>query len=167
MRSTLKAFVPALFALLLLGSASAEEKLSKQQLVGTWNFVSAINTLPDGSKFDPNGGRGTGLLMLDSGGRFSWHIIRSDIPNYASNNRLKATPEEYKAAAEGTLSYFGTYELDPSGKSITMKIASSSFPNFRGQVSKRDIALHGDDLVFTNAGGASGGTAVTTWKRAK
>jgi hypothetical protein len=163
----IKAFVPAFFALLLVGTASAQEKLSPQQLVGTWNFVSVVNTLPDGTKFDPNGGHGTGVLMFDSGRHFSWHIIRSDIPNYASNNRLKATPEEYKAAAEGTLSYFGTYELDPSGKFITMNIGSSSFPNFRGQPSKRDITLKGDELVFFNPGGASGGSAMTTWKRAK
>ncbi|HTI86775.1 MAG TPA: lipocalin-like domain-containing protein [Alphaproteobacteria bacterium] len=95
------------------------------------------------------------------------HIIRSDIPNYASNNRLKATPEEYKAAAEGTLSYFGTYDVDPSGKVLTMKIAGSSFPNFRGQTQKREIALKGDELIITNSSGASGGTAVTTWKHAK
>jgi hypothetical protein len=165
--ATVKAFLLTFFTLLLVGTASAQEKLSQQQLVGTWKLVSVVNTLTDGSKFDPFGGQGIGMLMLDSGGRFSFNIIRSDIPNYASNNRLKATPEEYKATAEGLLCFFGTYQLDPTGGSVTLNIASSSFPNFRGQSTKRDLALKGDELAFISAAGAAGGTSVVTWMRTK
>ncbi|HTI86774.1 MAG TPA: hypothetical protein VL966_09225 [Alphaproteobacteria bacterium] len=84
MRSTLTAFVPALFALLLVSTASAQEKFSKKQVIGTWTLVSVVNTLPDGSKFDPNGGRGTGVLMLDSGGRFS---CISSVPTFRITRR--------------------------------------------------------------------------------
>ncbi len=120
-------------ALMFLGTglpASNAVAQQKEQLLGTWRFVSAVNTRADGTKFDPWGGKAIGMQMSDSTGHFSWQIIRSDIPKLASNNRLEGTADEFKAVAQGVLSYFGTYSLDDSGKTLTQLIESSSFPNF-------------------------------------
>ena len=103
----LSTLVLSTMALLFLGiglpasNAVAQQKSLKEQLVGTWTFVSAVNTRPDGTKFDPFDGRATGVLMSDSTGHFSWQIIRSDIPKLASNNRLQGTADEFKAVAQG------------------------------------------------------------------
>jgi hypothetical protein len=163
-----------ILALLFLGiglsasNAVAQQKSLKEQLVGTWTFVSAVNTRPDGTKFDPNdGGKTAGMLMFDGTGRFSWQIIRSDIPKLASNNRSQGTADEFKAVAQGVLSYFGTYSLDDSSKTLTMQIETSSFPNFNGANQKRSIAFMGDEATITNQAGASGGTAEVKWKRVK
>ena len=72
-----------------------------------------------------------------------------------------------KGVALGTLAYFGTYTLDPKGDAMTMHIEASSFANFDGQDQKRSLSLKRDELVISNAAGASGGTAVVTWKRLK
>lgn len=159
-------------ALLCLGvgfpasDAVAQQKSTQDQLVGTWTFVSAVNTRLDGTEFDPNGGKAvTGVLMFDSAGHFSWQIIRSDLPKIASNNRQEGTADEFIAGSQEVLSYFGTYSLDDSGKTLTMHIESSSFPNFNGANQKRSIALTGDELTVTNPSGASGGTTSVTWKR--
>lgn len=149
-----------------IGSAAADP-VKKEQLVGTWNYVLATNTNADGSKFYPNGQNGAGLLMFDNAGNFSWHIIKPDIPKYASNNRLQGTPEENKATVQGVLSYFGTYTVDPDGNGMTMNIKASSFPNFTGQSQKRKVSLSGDELTIVNAAGASGGTAEVKWQRGK
>ena len=160
-------------ALLGLGSlfaasaAIARQKPLKDKLVGTWAFVSAVNTMPDGRKIEPNGKAATGILMFDAAGHFSWQIIRSDIPKLASNNRQTGTPEENKAVAQGVLAYFGTYSIDDTGKSLTMQIATSSFPNFNGANQKRSVTLSGDELTITNQAGASGGIAAVKWKRMK
>lgn len=166
--------ISGLVTILLLGTglpaneALAQQKSTKEQLVGSWTLVSTINTRPDGSKFDPNGGKPTaGLFVLDGNNRFSWQIIRTDIPKLASNNRAEGTADEFKAVAQGVLSYFGTYALDDSGKTLTMNIEASSFPNFNGAKQNRSIALAGDELTVTNPAGASGGIAQVIWKRAK
>jgi hypothetical protein len=160
-------------ALLFLGiglpasNAVAQQKSVKEQLVGTWTFVSAVNTRPDGTKFDPWGGKAAGVQMFDSTGRFSWLIIRSDIPKLASNNRQEGTADEFKAVAQGVLSYFGTYSLDDSGKTLTQHVVSSSFPNFNGANRIWAIALTGDELTLASQAAASGGTNELKWKRVK
>ena len=151
----------------LTGAAVAQQKLSKEQLVGSWTFVSAVNTRPDGSKFDPWGGKAVGLQMFDSAGRFSWQVIRSNIPRLASNNRLEGTADEFKAVAQGVLSAFGSYSLDDSGKILTQQIETSSFPNFNGAKRIWAIALTGDELTIGSQAGAAGGTNELKWKRVK
>ncbi len=148
------------------GDAVAQQKVTKEQLVGTWTFVSAVNTRPDGTKFDPWGGKAAGMQFFASTGQFSFQVIRSDIPKLASNNRLQGTADEFKAVAQGVLSYFGTYSLDDSGKTLTQHIKGSSFPNL-GANRIWAIALTGDELTLASQAGAAGGTNELKWKRVK
>lgn len=148
------------------GDAVGQQKTLKEQLVGTWTFVSAVNTRPDGTKFDPWDGKAAGVMMFDSTSHFSFQVIRSDIPKLASNNRLQGTADEFKAVAQGVLSYFGTYALDDSGKTLTQHIQSSSFPNL-GANRIWAIALTGDELTIGSQAGAAGGPNELKWKRVK
>ena len=174
-RSTLALSTIALstMALLFLGiglpanNAVAQQRSLKEQLVGTWTYVSAVNTRPDGTKFDPWGGKATGVQIYDSTGHFSFLVIRSDIPKLASNNRVEGTADEFKAVAQGVLAYFGTYSLDDSGKTLTQHVQSSSFPNFNGANRIWAIALTGDDLTIGSQVAAAGGTNELKWKRVK
>ena len=161
--------------LILIGSqvlcfspAAAQSSL-RQQLVGVWTYVHNYNILPDGKRIEPQGpeGTGKGILVLDAPGRFVLNMIRADIPKFALNNRQQGTEAENKAAAQGAIAYFGTYEVDEPNKALTMKIEYSSFPNFNGSTQRRDIKLENDELTITNTTGASGGTAYITWKRSK
>ena len=151
----------------LMGDAVAQQRLLKEQLVGTWTFVSAVNTRPDGTKFDPWFGKGVGQQIFDGIGNFSWQVFRSDIPKLASNNRLVGTPDEFKAVAQGVLSAFGTYSLDDGGKALTQQIEFSSFANFNGAKRVWAIALTGDELTIGSQAGAAGGTNELKWKRVK
>lgn len=157
----------ALLLVPLMGDAVAQQKSLKEQLVGTWTFVSAVNTRPDGTKFDPWGGKAVGRQIFDSTGNFSFQVIRSDVPKLASNNRLQGTADEFKAVAQGVLSYFGTYSLDDSGKTLTQHVESSSFPNFSGSDRVWAITLTGDELTIGSQAGAAGGTNELKWKRVK
>jgi hypothetical protein len=150
----------------LTGDAVAQQKTLKEQLVGDWTLVSVVNTRPDGTKFDPFGGKAKGMLFFASAGQFSWQIIRSDIPKFASNNRLQGTADEHKAVAQGVLSYFGIYSLDDSGKTLTQHVKISSFPNVVGDRIWA-ITLTGDELTLANQVAASGGSNEIKWKRVK
>lgn len=160
-------------ALLFLGTgfpasnAVAQQKLLKEQLVGTWTLVSVVNTRPDGTKYDPTGGKAAGVMMFDNTGHFSSLNIRFDIPKLASNNRQEGTTEEFKAVAQGVLSYFGAYSLDDNGKVLTQHVEISSFPNYNGTNRIWAITLTGDELTIASQAAASGGANEIKWKRVK
>ena len=159
--------ITALGLALLPGSALAQQKSLKEQLVGTWTLVSVVNIRPDGTKFDPTDGKALGLMMYDANSNFSFLNIRSDIPKLASNNRQKGTADEYKAVAEGVLSYFGRYSIDETGKFLIQHVVSSSFPNFNGADRKWSIAFSGEELTLASQVAAAGGSNELKWKRVK
>ncbi len=138
---------------------------SSNDLVGSWSFVTNETTRPDGSKFDTYGAKPKGILMFDSGGRFSLFIANPERPKFASGNRLNGTPDEYKAAIQGSISYFGTYRVDESGKLINFELEASSFPNWDGVTQQRPFSISGDELRFTNSSGSSGGSVLVVLKR--
>jgi|tagenome__1003787_1003787.scaffolds.fasta_scaffold19523861_1 hypothetical protein len=77
-----RTFTLGTMALLFLGTgvlasnAVAQQKLLKDQLVGSWTLTSVVNTRADGTKYDPTGGKAVGLMMLDNTGHFSSENIR-------------------------------------------------------------------------------------------
>ena len=130
-RSMLITSVPMVLAAALLpSSVVAQEKSLKDQLVGTWIFVSAQDVKPDGTKVDPWGPNPKGVAMYDAKGRFTFMIMRSDLPKFASNNRAQATAEEGKAVAQGMIAFYGTYTVNDGV--LTTRIEGSSYPNLIG-----------------------------------
>src|SRR5262245_54296500 len=114
----------------LLGSGlvlGASAQSLRQQLVGTWTFVSSTTKLPDGSS--AWGSNPKGLIIFTENGRYSSQIMRSDRPKFASNSRAQGTPEENKAAVLGNVSSFGTYSVNEANKTYTIRYEGSSYPN--------------------------------------
>ena len=89
------------------GDVAAQQKTLKEQLVGTWSFVSSTGKTADGSPVW--GANPKGLLIFAANGAYSTIIVRSDVPKFASNNRLQGTAEENKAAVHGAIATFGKY----------------------------------------------------------
>jgi hypothetical protein len=118
-------------------SLNAQSSSMKDQLVGTWALVSVYNVLDDGKKIYPNGQNAKGRAVFDSNGRFSVIMVNSELPKYASKNRQQGTPEEFRAVAQGTLTYFGTYSIDEASKALKFNFEASSFPNMNGTTSDR------------------------------
>ena len=160
--------VPAFFILILgclLFVTGSEAQSSKEDIVGTWSFVKNETTRADGTKFDTYGAKPIGILMFDSGGHFSLFIANTERLKFASGNRLDGRPEEYKAAVQGSISYFGKYSIDETAKTINFDIEGSSFPNWDGVTQKRPFTITGDELRFTNTSGSSGGGVLVVLKR--
>jgi hypothetical protein len=147
-------------------SIPAKAQTLKQQLVGTWTFVSSTTKLPDGSPLW--GSNPKGLTIFTENGRFVDVIMRSDRAKFASNNRTQGTAEENKAAAQGTISVFGTYTVDEAKKSYTVYIEGSSYPNLEGTVQTRPFTISGDEFKFTNPAPTNGQpVSELTFRRAK
>src|ERR1700709_352601 len=134
------------------GAAAAQPAASlKDQIVGTWNFVIAEVTTPDGKKSFPFGETAKGILIFHADGRFAQIHIAGDVPKIASNNRLPGTPEEYADIMRRSLSVFGTWTVDEDKKTVTYHTVSASFPNWQGEAQTRVIdKLNADEFVNTN-----------------
>jgi lipocalin-like protein len=150
------------------GHAIAQQSL-RDQLVGTWTFVVAEITAPDGKKSFPFGETPKGLLVFTPDGHFAQIHIASDVPKIASNNRLNGTAEEYAAIMRRSLSMFGSYKVDEAKKTVTFEIVSSTYPNAQGQSQTRTIdKLTADEFVNANPDVAGGrGSAFNVYKRVK
>jgi hypothetical protein len=141
-------------------------KRDKERFLRTWSLVSltygagANQTLPYG----PNP---KGTLMADADGRFSITVVRSDLPKFASNNRMSGTPEENKAIVQGIIAYFGTYSIDEATHVLTVNIEGSTFPNFTGGTQTRILSFDGDEVTYFNPTPSMGGGAKVTYRRAK
>ena len=148
------------------GDAVGQEKTLKEQLVGTWTYVSVDTVRPDGGRVPMFGPNPKGLASFDSNGRYILLTASPGLPNFASNNRTEGTPEEYKAVVQGSIAHFGRYTVNEADKTITFQIDVSTFPNWNGAVQKRPFTITGDELKWTTAG-SSGGSAEVVLKRAK
>lgn len=148
------------------GDAIGQQKTLKEQLVGTWTYVSVDTVRPDGSRVPIFGPNPQGRASFDSNGRYMLLTARSGQPKFASNNRMEATPEEYKAVVQGSIAHFGRYTVNEADKTITFHIETSTFPNWNGAEQTRPFTLTGDELKWTTAA-SSGGSAEVVLKRAK
>ena len=154
-------------SLLLLGTVlPAKAQSLKQQLVGAWTFVSSTTKAPDGSPLwgsDPKG-----LVIFTDNGRYSSQLMRSNRPKFASDNRTQGTPDENKAAVQGTISSFGTFSVNEENKTFTIRFEASSYPNLEGTEQTRPFTIAGDELRVTNPSPSVGGPpSQLVYKRAK
>ena len=159
----------ALVLAVLSGVANAQQKTLKDQLVGTWHFVIAEVTAPDGTKSFPFGPKPRGMVIFTPGGDFMQIHIAAEVPKIANGNRLQATPEEYAGIMRGTIAQFGTYTVDDEKKTVTMKFTASTFPNWDGISQTRTIdKLTDDEMINTNPQvGAGRGSAYNLYRRAR
>src|SRR5215204_4542244 len=114
-RSALALCVIALISSLAFPSCGvAQGKTLKDQLVGTWIYVSSTAKRDDGTNVPRPSLQGA--LTYTAEGRFHFITVRTDAPKYASNDPTRPSPEEAMAIASGVVAYTGTYTLDESTK---------------------------------------------------
>ena len=156
-------------AMLAVGSAQAETRSLREQIVGTWIFGVAEVVAPDGAKSFPFGETPKGMLIFTADGHFSQIHVAGDVPKIASNNRLTGTPEEYAAIMRRSIAVFGRYTVNEEKKTVTFNIVSASFPNWEGEAQERSIdKLTAEEFVNTNNNVTGGrGRASNYYRRAE
>ena len=88
---------------------TAETGTLKDQVVGTWAYVSVDTVRPDGTRQPMYGTNPQGLAVFDGSGHYILMASRADIAKFASANRTEGTPEENRAVVQGMIAHFGTY----------------------------------------------------------
>ena len=145
------------------GSAVAQQKSLKEQLVGTWILVSC-DLSRDGTTVPPCVNP-SGRLSFDASGRFMEMKAARSRPKLTAG--LNSPADEFKAAARGFLGQFGTWSENDADKIITYHREGALSPNIEGTDTKDFIAsIAGDELRLVDADpNPLGGAEV--WRRAK
>jgi Lipocalin-like domain len=134
-------------------SGLAQGTSLKDQLVGTWIYVSSTGKRDDGSSVP----------------RPSLQGAVTYTPKISSSDPSKPTPEEAMAIASGSVAYTGTYTVDEATKTVNANIETSTFANLVGAPNQRRIisSITTDEMKFTNPRTPAGVTLEFVWKRAK
>jgi hypothetical protein len=148
------------------GSAAQTPTL-KDQLVGTWIYVSSTGKREDGSSVPRPSLQGA--VTYTANGRFHFITTPTDAPKYASNDSARPSPDEAMAMASRSIAYTGTYTVDEASKTILANVETATFPNLVGAPNQRRIvtAINADEMRFTNPRTPAGLTLEFVWKRAK
>ena len=150
---------PLFQIVVLLHAAPSSGQTLKEQIVGTWSAVSQYVD-QDGKRVEPFGANPKGMVMYDADGHFILVLQRSTLPRFASNNRLKGTPEENAAIVQGSIAYFGTYVVDDRENAIKFHYDGSTYPNWDGDEQIRMVEIVADELEMTSPVSAVGGGSV-------
>ena len=132
---------------LVPGSALAQQKSIKDQLVGAWTLLLDDAIEKDGMHKPLYGPNPEGSFLFAPNGRYAVQVMRVNRPRFASNDRDKGTAEENKAAVQGLITHFGTYTVDEGGKTVTLHIEGSSYPNLEGIKQVWKVAEITDDVM--------------------
>jgi lipocalin-like protein len=137
--------------------------MSAARLVGSWELVSYDSVEPDGSVRQPFG-EAVGRLNYDSGGNMSGQVMRPDRP---SPDAREGAAQQIRAAYTGYIAYFGTYDVNAAGDTVTHRVLGALNPAWIGGSQVRRMRFDGDLLILEADVVKTGGTArhVLTWRR--
>src|SRR3989454_11021293 len=95
---------------LLAGDAIAQQKSLKEQLVGTWIYVSSTSTQADGSKTDRLNMKG--IVIYTSDGHFDFVSVRGHFHTLANPDRATATAEEVQDVWGDSILVYRTFMVN-------------------------------------------------------
>jgi hypothetical protein len=162
---TLRLIFCAAAAFGVVAPADAQERLS---LSGTWVMDSAYEIRADGTRTTNYGEHPLGLMTVDRAGRYNMQIFRVGRPAFASGDKARGTPEEYRQAVVGSSTHFGTVTVDPAKHQLIFDVQAASFPNWEGKRQVRDYEFKNGLLSYAvpSSASSSGIVAYSAWRRA-
>ena len=161
---------------------------SQSKLVGCWRLTAADKILPDGKEVADYGTDPRGIAIFTADGHYVIEIFRSEHIKFASGDRAKGTPEEYKDAVLGASCHFGTYTVDEAKVTpeeysrykeailnayiieeakgtITFHTERASYPNWDETTRVTNFTLKGDKLTWQSAPRPDGVIPVSVFSR--
>jgi hypothetical protein len=121
-------------------------RTKKEELIGTWKFVSTTGERKDGTKYDLFGPAPNRVTIFNPDDHFALMNARPDRPKYAGGNRMEGSPEEFRATVRGSIAYFGKYSFDEPNSAFALHIDGSTFPDYEGTGQKRPFEIIGNDI---------------------
>jgi hypothetical protein len=146
---------------------SQTESEIRDRIVGTWRLVSTEETMQDGTTrpFSAFGPHAKGFLMYQRDGYMCAVLTNPDFhkaADRAATTPARPTPEEELAAAHGSFSYCGRYEIDAKQQQIVHLPEVASQPGYVGSQQIRPYRFEGDQLILSDV--EKDDPAVARWK---
>jgi polyisoprenoid-binding protein YceI len=107
------------------------------------------------------------LAVFTADGHYMLEIFRAERMKFASNDKLRGAPEEYKDVSLAMSAHFGTYAVDDVKGTITFRITSASFPNWDGTTQVRQFTVDGEQLSWRVPPRPDGSVPVSRFTRQK
>jgi Lipocalin-like domain len=146
----------------------AEAQTLKEQLTGSWTYVSSAITLPNGTT-EPSRFGGTnvkGVFILDVSGRYADIEMRPDRPKF-NGDPANSSDAEWGAAAKGFAANFGTWSVNEANKTLIMQHEGAIVPNLERIERKASVSLAGDELKLVSPSLTGRGMLTEVLRRAK
>lgn len=158
----------ATLAIAALSPATSTQSDTLLSLEGTWVMDAAYEIQRDGTRTTYYGEHPLGLLTVDAQGRYNMQIFRVGRPAFASGDKARGTPDEYRAAVVGSSTHFGRVTIDRVRHELFFDIQAASFPNWEGRRQVREYAYTNGRLSYAVPASASssGVVAYSVWRRA-
>lgn len=164
---------------------------SQSKLVGSWRLTAADKILPGGKEVADYGTDPRGIAIFTADGHYVIEIFRSHL-KFASGDRTKGTPEEYKNAVLSTNCHFGTYTvtytvdepevtqedykdailfnadgyiIDEAKGTITFHTERAFYPNWDETIRVTNFTLEGDKLTWQSQPRPDGSIPVSIFSR--
>jgi hypothetical protein len=118
--------------------------------VGTWRMV-AIESRDSasGAWRTPFGPAPYGYAMYTADGRHTMQFTQTPVnPMFASGADRTGTDREVRSAFEQYFSWFGRYDVDRAGGTITHHIEGSLWPSWRNTDQVRPFVIRGDTMLL-------------------
>lgn len=123
--------------------------MNANPFVGTWQLRDACAVDDNGARtLSPLGAKVLGQIMYDAEGNMSAQLMASARPLFSSRTADATPAEEFKQAFLSFTSYWGTYRIDESAKTVTHTVIGASAPSWPGSEQLRYFELNGDLLTL-------------------
>jgi len=126
----------------------AKEDLS---VIGMWKLISFETHDDDGTVTYPFGKDVAGLLMINTRGYFSVHVMNMKRPSFKIADPRGGTPGEIQTAFENYIGYYGTFDLDETKGVIIFHVGGAWLPNWIGSDQTRYYTLRGNRMTISTA----------------
>ncbi len=132
--------------------------------IGSWKLISAEYRGATQTAY-PFGTDPEGLLIYDSAGWMSVQIMHRDYGKEVP--AANASMNKNRAAFNGYLGYFGTYEFDEKNSQAFHHVAGSTLAHWVGSVQQRTYEFVDEKLIFSSPATSKGEEilAVLVWIR--
>ena len=153
------------FLLLALMFAVAPVFSQTKLVVGSWRLTAADKILPDGKQVVDYGADPRGIAIFTADGHYVIEIFRSEHLKFASGDRAKGTPDEYRDVVLSASCHFGTYTVDETKGTITFHVERASYPNWDETTRVSSFKLEGNKLSWHSSPRPDGTTPVSVFSR--
>ena len=137
--------------------------MDKDKFIGSWKLLSSEYRTTAGRIMYPMGKGVTGRLTYCADGYMSAQHMSASRSPFASNDWLRGTPAEIKAAFESYRGYYGTWEVDDKKVVVTHHIQRGSLPNWADTDFVRFYEFSGNHLSLRAAPQTMDGKTVTVY----